>query len=205
MSAGTLSPPRPPDCLTRSDLSRGIKGGTIIAEDVLTLDVHEEKLRDPDGYRPESCRCGSVRLHAHCFRERKLRDADPEITPLVVAIRLYHCLDCGAVYTILPAFIARLLWRSWKTVESAVKRKRPVPKTTLKRWLSRLASDAGQLFQLFTASVTGPVVDALLRARPATRKALVAAIAPEITSRLGAAFAPLAAWIHRLEAGLRLM
>ncbi len=205
MSADTLPPPQPPECLTRSYLSRGIKGGTIIAEDVLDLAEHQKRLLDPDNYRPEECRnCGCEKTHAHCFRERTLREVDPGEPPVIVAIRLFYCRSCGAVFTILPAFIARHLWRSWQTVGSVVSGKERAPKRTMARWLSRLQSDASQLVQVFTASVQGAVSDALLRSRPSVRSVFVTALGP----LLGAGsfvFARLAAWIHRLAGGIRLM
>ena len=205
MSAVTLPPPQPPGCLTQSYLSRGIKGGTIIAEDVLDLGVHLERLLDPDSYRPEECRhCGCGRNHAHCFRERILREGDPGEPPVVVTIRLFSCAACGAVFTILPAFIARHLWRAWKTIEHVAGGKAKAPKRTMARWLSRLGSDASQLVQVFTTSVDGAVSEALVRSRPSIRSAFLAVLKPFL-SRRSSVFARLAAWIHRLAAGVRLM
>ena len=205
MSADTLPPPQPPECLTRSYLSRGIKGGTIIAEDVLDLAEHQKRLLDPDNYRPEECRnCGCEKTHAHCFRERTLREADPGQPPVIVAIRVFFCRSCGAVFTILPAFIARHLWRAWQTVGSVVSGKARAPKRTIARWLSRLQSDASQLVQVFTASVQGAVSDALLRLEPSVRSVFVTALTPFLGAG-SSVFARLAAWIHRLAAGIRLM
>jgi hypothetical protein len=186
-------------------LSRGIKGGTIIAEDVLELAEHLERLLDPDSYRPAECRsCGCERSHAHCFRERILREADPGEPPLVVPIRLFSCAACGAVFTILPAFIARHLWRAWKTVEHVAGGKEKAPKRTQARWLSRLGSDASQLVQVFTTSIDGAVSDALVRSRPSSRSGFLAVLKPFL-GRRSSIFARLAAWIHRLAAGVRLM
>lgn len=205
MSADTLPPPRPPECLTRSYLSREIKGGTIIAEDVLDLAEHRKRLLDPDSYRPQQCRnCNHDKNHAHCFRRRCLRHSDSRRPPVIVEIRLYSCASCGAVFTILPAFIARHLWRAWNTVEGVASRREVAPKSTMARWFSRLRSDASQLVQVFTASAQGSVVsDALVRSQPRLRGAFVAALTP----LLGRAsiFDRIAAWIHRLEAGVRLM
>jgi hypothetical protein len=55
MSAATLSPPQPPGCLTRSYVSRGVRGGTIIAEDVYDLAEHRNRLADPDTYCCVAC------------------------------------------------------------------------------------------------------------------------------------------------------
>jgi len=205
MSANTLPPPQPPECLTRSYLSRGIKGGTIIAEDVLDLAEHRRRLLNADSYRPDECRnCGDVRNHAHCFRERTLRGADPRRRPLVVEIRLYRCACCGAVFTVLPAFIARHLWRAWKTVERVARGEELAPKKTMERWFSRLESDASQLVQVFTASVQGALSDALQRSRPSVREAFIALVKPFLAAG-SSIFDRIAAWIHRLEAGVRLM
>lgn len=205
MSANTLAPPQPPKCLTRSYLSRDIKGGTIIAEDVLDLHEHRRRLLDPDSYRPQHCRnCGGQKNHAHCFRERILRQADPRLPPLVVPIRLFSCASCGGVFTVLPAFIARHLWRAWKTVESVAKGKENAPKTTMARWFSRLESDASQLVQVFTAKLQSAVTEALMRVRPSVRALFVDVIKPFLRAS-SCGFAQLAAWIHRLAPGVRLM
>jgi hypothetical protein len=187
-----------------SYLSRGIKGGTVIAEDVLDLAEHEERLLDPDSYRPEECRnCGHDKNHAHCFRERTLRGGDPNAPLLIVEIRLYRCADCGAVLTVLPAFIARHLWRTWETVENVTTGKESAPKATSARWLARLGSDAWQLVQLFTTTVQGAVINALLRSPPLDRQGFVGILKPFLVR--SSLFALSAAWIHRLEAGVRLM
>lgn len=204
MSAGTLPPPQPPACLSRSYASREIKGGTIIAEDVLDLAEHQRRLLDPDNYRPEKCRSCGEKTHAHCFRERTLREVDPGEPPVIVVIRLFFCRSCGAVFTILPAFIARHLWRAWKTVESVVSGKERAPKKTMARWLSRLHSDASQLVQVFTASVQGALSDALLRSQPSVRSVFISVLAPFLGTG-SSVFARLAVWIHRLAAGVRLM
>ena len=204
MSADTLPPPQAPECLTRTYLSRGIKGGTIIAEDVLDLAEHQVRLLDPDRYRPEECRsCGCNRNHAHCFRERILRAADPGEPAVVVPIRLFSCAACGAVYTILPAFIARHLWRAWKTVEDVTSGKEEAPKRTRRRWLSRLESDTSQLLQVITTSVDGAVSEALMSARPSSRSGFLSVLKRLLGRR--SVFACVAAWIHRLAAGVRLM
>lgn len=205
MSADTLAPPQPPECLTRSYLSRGIKGGTIIAEDVLDLAEHQKRLPDADRYRPEACRnCGHPKVHAHCFRDRVLREADPRRPPLVVQIRLFRCASCGAVFTILPAFIARHLWRAWNTVEAVARGKEVAPKATMKRWLSRLGSDAWQLVQVFTASIQSALSEALLRSQQSIRLDVVAVVEPFLGAT-SSVFARIAAWIHRLAPGVRLM
>jgi hypothetical protein len=143
-------------CLVRSYKSRGVKGGTFIAEDVMDLETHLRRLLDPDAYRAVIglCpNCGGDCIHALCFRERILRPADSAERPLIVEIRLFRCAprNCGAVFTVLPAFIARHLWRAWKTVEATSAGQQQPPETTRRRWLSRLASNASQLVQTFAS------------------------------------------------------
>jgi hypothetical protein len=205
MSTGVHPLPPPPACLTRSYSSRGIKGGTVIAEDVLERSRHEKLLLDPDGYREvvvPCASCGGEHLHAHCFRTRSLRRAARGSPADVVTIRLYLCASCRAVFTVLPAFIARHLWRAWETVRSVVEGGARAAQTTARRWRARLGSEASQLLHLFMASVTGKAQTRLARLRPLTRGDFLGALfAATESSR----FALVALWIHRLERGIRLM
>jgi hypothetical protein len=208
MSADTLPPPLPPVCLLRTYLSRGVKGGTVIAEDVDDLEVHRRRILDPEAYRPSSCWCcGRERPHAHCFRERILRPASPNDPPLIEAIRLYFCPGCGAVFTVLPAVIARHLWRLWKTVEDVSTKRSVAPPTTMARWFSRLSCSAARLVQALLAMgshLLGRRLTSLL-GKVSTRGELLEAV---IVCRAVPAkhpFAGLGGWIHRLERGLRLM
>jgi hypothetical protein len=108
----------PPACLTRTYASRGIKGGTVIAEEVIERSEHERRLLDPGTYREvvtPCVACKGTSLHAHCFRTRTLRPAARGAPSVIITIRLYLC-TCGAVFTVLPAFVARHLWRAWKTI-----------------------------------------------------------------------------------------
>jgi hypothetical protein len=208
LSADTLPPPLPPVCLDQSYLSRGVKGGTVIAEEVLDLEAHRQRLLDPDGYRPSSCWCcGSKKLHAHCFRERILRPASPDDHPLIETIRLYYCPFCGAVFTVLPAVIARHLWRLWKTVEEVSSEKAEAPRTTTARWFSRLSSSAARLVQALLAvgsHLLGRRLFALL-GKVRIRWELVEAVIESDAVPAAHPFAGLAGWIHRLERGIRLM
>jgi hypothetical protein len=108
---------------------------------------------------------------------------------------------------LLPLFLARRLWRSWRAVQSATVGPRlhgpPVPAMTVSRWRARLASDARMILQVLATSgdqvlagVTrevGLCVDRLaaLRAYQATTKTV--------------GLAPLAEHLHRLMPGVRLM
>ncbi|MBM4779149.1 MAG: hypothetical protein MUC96_23120 [Myxococcaceae bacterium] len=195
------APPAVDTCLVSSDASRGRRGGTLIDERVLELAVHEAMLKDPDAYRPAECRCGCRRLHVHDRRERRARGAG-----LVVTVMVFLCAQCRASWRVLPAFLARCLWRTWEVVEAALSGdERPlVPARTVQRWQARLAQPARAATQALATSG-----DATLRAvaqrvgLDGTRGALAAAYA-EATG--GASLlAPLAALLHRLSSGLRLM
>ena len=71
MSRDRLPPPQPEACLTFTRESR-YKGGTIIAEDVWSVEDHHRRLGARDGYRPDVCRrCGCDRLHVHDYLERR--------------------------------------------------------------------------------------------------------------------------------------
>jgi hypothetical protein len=109
-------------------------------------------------------------------------------------------------------FLARHLWRAWVTVERMVEADEattvdpPIPERTARRWRSRLASTARMLVVLMAAS--GGAVLERIAARhglDATRGELVATHA-EVASVVAAErHAALAALVHRLERGVRLM
>ena len=91
------------------------QGGTLIAEDVWSFEEHRSRMETPSGYRPEGCpRCDGF-LHGHGCRWRKLRDQPDSAEE---AIRRYLCPECGAVWQVLPAFIARHLHRTWGAIQS---------------------------------------------------------------------------------------
>lgn len=211
MSAATLPPPRAKVCLTRSYASRRIKGGTVIAEDVRDLETHRRKILDPDEYRAtiDACwACGSKVLHALCMRERTLRGA-LETASRVETVRLYRCAlkTCGAVFTVLPAVIARHLWRLWQTVEDSVSGKVTVPESTQRRWLGRLCSSASRLLQTIAAKAASLFSEGFVSklSKVTTRLELVEALRSTQGEFALNTFAVLAAWIHRLEPGVRLM
>lgn len=192
-------PPPPAGCLERPYPSSQ-KGGTLIAEDVCDADTHRRRLADPDGYRPESClHCGWWRLHAHDFRDRHLR-GDRQLR---ITVRRYRCSACRACWQILPRFVARWLWRSWPVVEQAVGMvwhalAMTVARQTLRRWQQRLGSQARSPVQALATSAE-PALEAMAAGLGlnATRRGLVRVC--------GDALAPLAALIHRVVPGLRLM
>ena len=194
----------------------GQKGGTLIAEDVLTLEQHE-KMLCTGRYRPQrGCPKCAGYLHIHDYRNRLLV-ADPASAITVVR---FLCCSCGATWQVLPALLARHLWRSWHTVERAAERSQQapmmandsapppteIPERTLRRWLTRLVASAALLVVTLStaetpllASVAGAVglggsrrdmvdVHTRIRAVPAGQRLL-----------------QLAALVHRLAPGVRLM
>jgi hypothetical protein len=229
----------------RSRASRA-KGGTLIAEHVHDVATHERLLLDLDGYRPDLClHCGGEVLHAHDYVERRPRGA-PDVAA-EIRIRRYICAnkECQATWRILPAFLARHLWRVWPTVERVALPATPpavavpatplavpvavpatpppasatplaapatppvpIPKRTAQRWRERLASQAKQLVVLLAIS-GGTLLEAIAKQAGlwATRAELVDVHARMTETRIapGRRLADLAAIVHRLERGLRLM
>lgn len=207
MSRDRLPPPTPPECLVRPYPSSQ-KGGTLIAEDVHDMQEHARRLCDPDGYRPPRCpRCGHGVLHVHGYRERLLV-AYAEAPVVTVVVHQCAREACGATWRILPAFIARRLWRAWATIEAetldgAPSPSRPtVPDTTVRRWSARLASSARYLVQVLAASGDTALAEiAAALGLGATRRQFVEAPHAGGAERL----ASLAALAHRLCPGARLM
>lgn len=207
MSRDRLPPPAPPECLVRPYPSSQ-KGGTLIAEDVHDMQEHARRLCDPDGYRPPWCpRCGHGVLHVHGYRERVLL-AYPETPVATVVVHQCARAACGATWRILPAFIARRLWRAWVTVETETLHgtpspsRPPVPATTVRRWLARLASSARHLVQVLAAAGDAALtVIAAGVGLDASRGQLAQAADVRGAERL----ASLAVLAHRLCPGARLM
>jgi hypothetical protein len=149
------------------------KGGTLIVEEVFDREQHHQWLCNPDNYRPSSCLdCQGAKLHAHSFRDRRIR-GDPESA--VEQVRRYLCVSCKAVWTVLPAFLARHLHRNWETVNSALvkagvlkptgnEKRVNVPASTVRRWKRRLCSSAGVLIQVLAAA--GIRLSAVIRNLP---------------------------------------
>ena len=189
------------------------KGGTLIAESVCDVKEHH-RLLENGGYRPEGCpRCGRS-LHILGRRTRKLRDLSGSTTQEVIC--RYRCRPCGAVWQVLPAFIARHLHRRWDTVQTAVATAhRPEPasspprvprqSSTFRRWRGRLASSALVLMQALAAA--GAAMGAVLKEVGAwcTRAEMVEVLARAGRVAKGCAYQDLACWIHRVAPGLRLI
>ena len=136
--------------------------------------------------------------------------------PAVVRIIQYICAGagCGATWRILPMFLARHLWRAWKTVERVVMPADtprpmgapPIPERTEQRWRTRFAASARVLVVLLAAS--GGLALEAVAARvglDASRAELVEVHSELAHVRPGARLCALAALVHRLERGIRLM
>jgi hypothetical protein len=212
------SPPPPAEGCLCQPYPSSQKGGTIIAESVVSFEEHERLLRN-GGYRPTGClRCGQC-VHIHDFRVRVLAGHPREVTEVAV----FRCADrdrCGAVIRVLPALLARRLWRCWSTVERAVASTldggeeriaaRAVPPRTVRRWQARLLSSAATLVVVLgTAGEAVPSLRAVSTATGlgATRAELVTQYGErgEPAPRRGHRLEAVAAVIHRLEPGVRLM
>ena len=206
------SPPPPGEsCLVLSYASRGVKGGTLIAEDVTDLLTHERRL-ESGAYRPPRCPpCGGP-MHIHDYRLRELR-ASPIGSVTVVRFRCADREDCGAVFLVLPAFIARHLWRAWDTVEEALrvsdgdqKAGTCVPARTVERWAARLATAGMAVIVALAASTLGATLAETVglggtRAEMLTGYGAIAVPRP----LRGHVMEALAGLVHRAAPGIRLV
>lgn len=206
MTENRSLPPAPASCLNRPYASSQ-KGGTLIAEGVRDLATHERRLADPATYRPSGClRCRAT-VHIHDLRPRQLR-GDPASATEVIRFRCADRERCGATWQIVPAFLTRHLWRSWAVVERAVDvtPRSPVPARTRRRWHARLASSARLLVALLsTAADAGWAAIVTTVGLAGRRRDLVQAYRVEARPQPGQSLAELAALIHRLAPGVRLM
>jgi hypothetical protein len=214
MSQQRLPPPEPEDCLIQSRVSR-YKGGTLIAEDVTEAVAHRRRLCDPAGYRPEQCpRCGGRVLHVHDYPRRKSYGEHGVQGEITIVRHICAAPSCEATWRILPAFLARHLWRVWPTVERAASHAEPapagaatpIPRRTTQRWRARLASAAKQLVVLLATS-GGALLETLAKSvgLVATREAVIDAYVHMTSAPLGRRLAEVAALVHRLERGVRLL
>lgn len=215
MSQERLSPPRVEAGLVRVR-SSSQKGGTIIAEDVTDRATHERRLCDPDGYRPAFCpRCWARKLHVHDYRERKLLS---EPGPPVAQVVRHVCVGCAAIWQVLPALIARHLWRTWSVVEHTLSgavaptgsesgRRWPrVSERTARRWRARWRRPVRLLRQVLAASGEAAWATLAGKLRPETTCAeLVAAYAVERATPVGQRLAAVAMLLYRLQPKVRLV
>lgn len=203
MTQQRVPPPREPACLSRPYPSTQ-KGGTLIAEAVVDLAEHMRMLVGADGYRPSACpTCRHGMLHVHDYRTRLCQ---LPATPTVKVVR-YGCPACEARWQVLPAFVPRHLGYHWPLVCEGCEQAPPTPRRqvarrpsrrTRQRWLARLASSARLLVQILATSAQACLVGAAQElGLDATRL--------ELVGEVGRPFAEVAALIHRLMPGVRLM
>lgn len=194
-------PPSP--CLDRPSPSSS-KGGTVIARHITTLREQRQALAEPDLVRPEDCwTCGIGALHVHERRERTLRGHHGAAT---IGVLIFRCAQpgCRAVWRVLPAFLARHLWRAWSTVAEALtpetEARSSVPARTRDRWRTRLRERAAVLIAVLGGSGQRSVVE---------RAAALGsgAVRREVIDAFGglARVAMLAAQVHHLVRGVRVM
>lgn len=103
----------------------------------------------------------------------------------------------------LPALLARHLWRRWVVVAAATVGRRPhdwpsVPKRTRRRWMARLRGVARVLPQALAASGSATLEGVAQRVG-------VMATRLDLLGALGLSLSEVAALLHRLAPGLRLM
>lgn len=195
MTQPTPTPPPEAPCLYRPYPSSQ-KGGTLIAAGVETVGEHLGRMCSPDGYRPAECpTCGHPVMHAH---DTRTRQCQLEGAPPVIPIARHRCAhpDCGAQWQTLPGFVARHLHFDWPHVEQGCDGRRPrtgrVPsRRTVRRWVSRLGSCAARLVRLLADG--GRRVPAPVQTRR------------ELAGVLGMSLSVVAAWVHALLPGVRLM
>jgi hypothetical protein len=205
-------PPEAELCLTRSRAA-SYNGGTLVDESVTDLATHVRRLADPDGYRPARCaRCGLSVVHIHTYPERRPRG---EAALPVVRIVQFRCawIECRATWRVLPAFLARHLWRLWRTVERVVEPEHassslapPIPETTKRRWRARAESSARAVVVVLAAS-GAPKLEVIAGrvGLDASRSHLVDVFAEMNGAQPGARLAPLAALAQMLERGIRVL
>jgi Domain of unknown function (DUF6431) len=213
MSQSRLPPLDPEACLVRLRPSTQ-KGGTLIAEEVTDWATHDRRICNPDGYRPPCCpRCGERRLHVHDYRERQLRAASD--TPVATIVR-HACVACAAIWQILPAFIARHLWRTWDVVAHTVTEEAPsatgprrglrIPARTARRWRARWQRPVQALTQILAASGAAAWAALAGRLRPdATCADLVTTYVALTGPCASSPLAAVAALLYRLQPRVRLM
>jgi hypothetical protein len=227
MSQQRLPPPQPDPCLIQSRKAK-YWGGTLIAEQVWSVEEHEERLCDGQSYRPEQCgHCGCRRLHVHDYPLRR-----PLGEPLLTLLRVVRFIcsneKCQATWRVLPAFLARHLWWVWRRVSTATDSTPPsaegaaettgvaagraerdgraVPGRTCRRWQQRLSASSRQLVVLMASrgvQQVHRVAEAV--GLGATRRELVAAYEEALAISSRASLGAMAALIDRLERGVRVM
>lgn len=174
-------------------------GGTLIATGIVTLDDHAAALANPDLVRPRECAaCLWRSLHVHERRTRKLDGRGSEVTEILI----FRCAGCRVVWRVLPAFLARHLWRAWDRVGEGLDETRErcsTPDRTRRRWRMRLRERATMLVAVL--GLLGPARSSSVAAlgHDATRRSVIEAFGGL------ALLAKLAALIDHLVPGVRVM
>lgn len=161
-------------------------------------------------------------MHIHDYRSRLLLGHAGQSTQ-IARFRCSNRRECGAVVQVIPALLARCLWRSWETVETAMRRGAPpsevrnaaepaavVPRRTRRRWRARLSASAAVVIAaLATALGASTWLGGIVKAvgLGGSRAEAVAAFRTQATPLPSASlpYAGLAAVLHRVAPGLRLM
>ena len=210
-------PPPPEPCLIQSRKCK-YKGGTVIADDVWTLEEHRRRVASADGYRPARCAaCEGITLHVHDRLDRHPRGL---MLVAVLTVLRFICAnpECRATWRVLPAFLARHLWWGWVPIAHATQpevaapteARTPPARTPLartrQRWMARLRASARQLVVLLSSRGT-QALQAVTAAvgLNATRMSLVREHARQLGIPAPWQLATLAALVDRLERGIRLM
>jgi hypothetical protein len=218
------SPPPQAEACLLARYPSSQKGGTIIIEHVCSLEEHE-RLLNSGSYRLDACpRCGAT-THLHDLRPRVMvAGAGLErvgSSTLTQRVRCADRKDCGAAWQLLPAFLARHLWRCWSTVERAMfggraeqpkpqpggeTRSRVVPERTARRWRGRLVSSAALLVAVL-GTAEQPELTELAGAvgLEGTRSGFVVQYTARFQPPARQRLAQVAALLHRLAPGVRLM
>ncbi len=205
MTEDRSPPPEAEACLCRRYASSQ-KGGTLIAEDVTDLAEHERRLRGAR-YRPPACPTCGGRMHVHDQRSRCLL-AHPAVATVISRFR---CAEeqCRAVWQVVPAFLARHLWRAWETVQDVILddgSESAVPERTQARWRARAASAARKVIATLATAGTAAMDAVIGRAGlRATRCELITVYAALVCSEIEGSLESLAAMVHRLAPGVRVM
>ena len=120
-------------------------GGTLIAADIVTLEQHATALANPDLERPGECAaCEWPTVHVHDRRTRVLDG----LGSATVEVLIFRCASCRVIWRVLPGFLARHLWRTWKRVVEALdegRERSTTPQRTRQRWRRRLRGRASML------------------------------------------------------------
>jgi hypothetical protein len=138
-------------------------------------------------------------MHAH---DQRTRQCQLPGAPPVIPIARHRCAhpECGAQWQTLPGFLARHLHFNWPHVQTVcgggVPQGRQPSRSTKGRWLGRLLSSAAQLVRL-ACDAGGETAEKLRDAIVETRRQFIDVLALP--------FAEVAAWVHQLQRGVRLM